>query len=151
MSPSPDESAPARACDRCGADLVRLVILGHERLRCPADPCERARRHRREQQAASARRIEHGPTKTPARRRSVAELTRYFSEWDGEGFQRGLREAMDLLDVGADWEEAADWVGWTVPELRDAVERKRGESGVGNAGAAPNVGDDSTAAERRVA
>src|SRR5206468_448987 len=103
-------------------------VLGQWRFRCLAsEACELYRKHRRRQQTESAKRIEHGPTRSPARRRSVAELQRFYTEWEGDGYQAALCEARELLAVGADLIEAAEWIGFSAEELRAAVERTEHE------------------------
>lgn len=50
-------------------------------------------------------------------RRSVDELRRYYWHPTGAGYRRALSEAKALLDAGAPIEEAAEFVGWAIPQL----------------------------------
>lgn len=50
-------------------------------------------------------------------RPSTKEKQRYYFEPGQPGYERGIAEAKLLLEVGASVEEAADFIGFTVPQL----------------------------------
>jgi hypothetical protein len=52
-------------------------------------------------------------------RPSVDDLIEYY--WHGAGAKKALSEAKALLDVGAPIEEAAEHIGWTVPQILRAL------------------------------
>jgi hypothetical protein len=112
-----------KRCSRCAAQMVGLWTIGHYRLRCPAEACERRRRDRRAGQAASARAIRFGPEQRPAARRSVAELLHHFWEPGQPGYEAALEEARELVASGMTVEEVAaeDMIGLPVEELRAAL------------------------------
>jgi hypothetical protein len=55
------------------------------------------------------------------RRPSVEERIREYWDPASPTYQRGLSEAKALLDVGAPVEEAAEYLGWSVPQLLRAL------------------------------
>jgi hypothetical protein len=54
-------------------------------------------------------------------RPSIREKQRYYLEPGQPGYERGIAEAKLLLDVGASVEEAADFIGFSVPQLLRAL------------------------------
>jgi hypothetical protein len=65
--------------------------------------------------------IEQGPLYDPPERPSVEQKHAYYWSPDGEGFQQALREARAILEVGGSEAEAAEWIGFTVKQLREAL------------------------------
>ncbi len=61
-----------------------------------------------------------GPLRDPPGRPSVEAMIRHYWDPSGGRYREALSEARQLLDAGATEEEAAEWIGWTVPELRAA-------------------------------
>jgi len=68
-------------------------------------------------------RIEQGPAH--GRRPSVEEKQAYYLHPDGEGYQRALGEAREILDAygydDAGYRDAAEWTGFTIRQLRAAI------------------------------
>jgi hypothetical protein len=104
-----------------------VAVLGHFRQRCPESGCEQARQRRRRLQAESAKRIERGEPQPAPERRSVEQLCRHFTSWDGAGFQECLRGVRQLRAEGATLDECSEWSGFSVAELRAAIERAERE------------------------
>lgn len=68
-------------------------------------------------------RSEQGPAN--GFRPSIEEKQAYYLHPDGEGYQRALAEAREILDAygyeDAGYRDAADWTGFSVRQLRAAI------------------------------
>jgi hypothetical protein len=109
-------------CPRCGGTKVPVHVLGQTRYRCERPECEAYRVHRRQQQQASATKIERGPLYLSPGRPSVEEQQYHYLHPNGEGFKAALDEARAILEVGGSVEEAAEWIGFTIRQLREALD-----------------------------